>query len=161
MTTTTLILSNQDRLHLLEAIDRALGSWRTSAPFVHVLKDRVLAAQLLPRWQLPNDRVALWDRVRLRHARPAARETVRLVLPSEDAPGRATLSVISPLGIELLGAQAGESVQWFTDDGPRQAFVEEVIRESPPRESVSHDHDSADPASPGHRYLAAADLASA
>jgi transcription elongation GreA/GreB family factor len=128
---------------------------------VNVLKERVLAAEVLPRWQLPADRVALWDQVRLRHTRPAARETVRLVLPSAYAPGRGMLSVISPLGIELLGAQAVETVQWFTDDGPRQALVEEVIRESPPRESAFYDRDVAYPAAPQRQYSAAADLASA
>lgn len=158
---TTLILSEQDRTHLLDAIQRAASSWRTLAPYLYVLKERVLAAEILPRWQLPHDRVALWDRVSLLHARPVARETVRLVLPWADAPGRGTLSVLSPMGIELLGAQAGQNVEWFTDDGLRQALVEEVIRESPPRESASYDDDVVAPASPRRPYLAAADLVSA
>jgi len=161
MSPTTLILSEQDRTNLLDAIEPAASSWRTTAPYVNVLKERVLAAELLPRWQLPQDRVALWDRVQVLHARPIARETVRLVLPWAHAPARGTLSVISPLGIELLGAQAGETVQWFTDDGPRQALVEKVIRESPPPECAYGDCWLSEAASPPRRYLGAADLASA
>jgi len=161
MATTTLILAEQDRTRLLNAIERAASSWRTSAPYVNVLKERVLAAQLLQRWQLPQDRVALWDQVQLLHTRPIVRETVRLVLPWAHTPARGTLSVISPLGIDLLGAKAGETVQWFMDDGPRQALVEKVIRESPPPESVFDDYGFDDPASPRRRYLSAADLVSA
>jgi hypothetical protein len=99
--------------------------------------------------------------VRLLHERPVARETVRLVLPWADAPGQGTLSVLSPMGIELLGAQAGKTMQWFTDDGPRRALVEEVIRESPPYEGASLDYDVTAPAAPRRPYLAAADLVSA
>jgi regulator of nucleoside diphosphate kinase len=158
MAPTTLILSEQDRTRLLIAIERAASSWRTAAPYVNVLRERVLTAEILPRWQLPQDRVALWDRVQVLHARPLARETVQLVLPWAYTPARGTLSVISPLGIELLGAKAGETVQWFTDDGPRQALVEKVIRESPPPESVFDHYRLEDPASPRRPYVTEADL---
>jgi regulator of nucleoside diphosphate kinase len=157
-----LTLSERDRILLLDAIERARNSWRTCAPYLHVLRERVLTARVVPQEELSDDCVMMGDRARLLHARPAYRETVRLVFPHAHVPGEGTVSVISPLGAELLGAQAGQTVQWFTDDGPRQLIVEEVARRGARDNRAAREEPqvSRDPASAELRYRALSNLAS-
>jgi regulator of nucleoside diphosphate kinase len=159
-----LILSAHEHARLLEAVERSQASWRTCAPYLNVLKQRILDATIVSPAELPKDRVAVGDRVSLLHARPHVREWVRLVYPSAHAPGQGNLSVLSPLGAALLGAQAGENVFWLVDEGPRSTCVEELIRDDhlagtdTPRAANANLHQ--DPASPLRRYWAAADLSS-
>jgi regulator of nucleoside diphosphate kinase len=138
MTRTYLTLSERDRILLLDAIESARSSWRTCAPYLHVLRERVLTARTVPTSELPADCVMIGDRVRLLHVRPALRETVRLILPSGHGPYEDTLSVISPLGVELIGARTGAMVRWFSDDRPRQTVVEEVMRWNSPQKTSMH-----------------------
>jgi regulator of nucleoside diphosphate kinase len=132
MTKRILILSEQDRACLLEMIERAQSSWRTYAPHLNVFRAEVIDATIVPRIELPPDRVMVGDRVSLLHARPSMRECLRLMLPYAHPAGQGDLSVLSPLGAAILGARSGEYVQWLLDDGPRQAFIEEVVRDSGP-----------------------------
>jgi regulator of nucleoside diphosphate kinase len=154
MTTRFLTISEQDRILLLDAVERARSSWRTCAPYLHVLRERVLTARVVPPSELPEDCAAIGDRMRLLHVRPELRESVRLVFPSA-VPAAGAISVISPLGAELLGARTGQMVQWLTDDGPRQVLLEEIVRaETTPVQEESGDAE--DPASAERRYRALA-----
>jgi regulator of nucleoside diphosphate kinase len=128
MTKRTLILSDQDRAFLLELIEQAQKSWRTYAPHLNMFRAEVIGATIVPRLELPCDRVMIGDCVCLLHARSSMRERVQLVMPYAAAVGKDELSILSPLGAALLGARCGERVQWLLDDGPRQALVEDIVR---------------------------------
>ena len=50
-----------------------------------------------------------------------------LVYPEEDAPHAGRISVLSPMGMVLLGARVGDEVCWNSSVGPRAARVARLL----------------------------------
>ncbi|HEX7045824.1 MAG TPA: GreA/GreB family elongation factor [Burkholderiales bacterium] len=102
-------LSDEDTA-CLDALEKKLASARLGGPV-----------------SLPKDVITLNARGRLRDS---AANTVRdftLVLP-ERADGRVGLiSVLSPLGVALIGSRTGEEIEFRTDEGETRVAVESVL----------------------------------
>jgi regulator of nucleoside diphosphate kinase len=60
-----------------------------------------------------------------------------LVFPGEETPGQGKLSVLSPMGMALLGARVGEEVAWMSAAGPEVAVVKNVLYQP---EAAGHYH---------------------
>jgi len=56
--------------------------------------------------------VTLNSRVEYENLESGQRRVVELVLPSEAEPGRARLSVLTPLGCSLIGLRPGDTFTW-------------------------------------------------
>jgi regulator of nucleoside diphosphate kinase len=55
---------------------------------------------------------------------------VQLVYPAQADVEAGRISVLTPIGTALLGLSAGQSIEWQTRDGRRQALT--VLRVDPP-----------------------------
>lgn len=77
--------------------------------------------------ELPDDVVTMRSRVRFRTEPNGEAESRVLVYPEDYDPSGAALSILSPLGVALLGLREGSAMSYDTlHGGPRQVIVEEV-----------------------------------
>lgn len=74
------------------------------------LSQLLCEARLVPHEKLPADRVAMNSRVTYEEASGGERRSVALVHPIESAPSRGRISVLSPIGLALLGRGPGALV---------------------------------------------------
>lgn len=93
-----LMLGERRRQHALEAA--AAGA----------LADLLVEARLVPHEELPADRVAMNSKVTYREEPGRTRRSVVLVHPIEADVARGRISVLSPIGLALLGRMVGSVV---------------------------------------------------
>lgn len=93
-----LMLGERRRQHALEAA--AAGA----------LADLLVEARLVPHEELPADRVAMNSKVTYREEPGRTRRSVVLVHPIEADVARGRISVLSPIGLALLGRMEGSVV---------------------------------------------------
>jgi regulator of nucleoside diphosphate kinase len=74
------------------------------------LADLLVEARLVPHEELPADRVAMNSKVTYEEAPDGERRSVILVHPIESDPARGRISVLSPIGLALLGRAPGALV---------------------------------------------------
>jgi regulator of nucleoside diphosphate kinase len=93
-----LMLGERRRQHALEAAAAA------------ALADLLVEARLVPHEELPADRIAMSSKVTYREEPHGVRRAVVLVHPIEADAAAGRISVLSPVGLALLGRTAGSVV---------------------------------------------------
>jgi regulator of nucleoside diphosphate kinase len=110
-----IIVGNRDLRRLRTVIERrATGPERTDAARLDAELRRAI---VVPQAQLPADVVALGSRVAFEEVETGLRRTVQVVLPEEAHVSRGRLSILSPIGVALLGAASGEVVAYAAPSG--------------------------------------------
>jgi regulator of nucleoside diphosphate kinase len=93
------------------------------------LADLLVEARLVPHEELAPDRVAMNSRVIYEEQPDGERRSVILVHPIESDPGRERISVLSPIGLALLGRRPGALVDaTLPGDRVRTIRILEAIR---------------------------------
>ena len=91
-----------------------LGERRRASPLetgaADALADLLVEARLVPHEELPADRVAMNSRVTYEELPRGERRSVVLVHPIESDAATGRISVLSPVGLALLGRRPGASV---------------------------------------------------
>ena len=83
------------------------------------LADLLMEARLVPPERLPRDRVALHSTATYEEQPSGKRRTVTLVMPENADSAKARISVLSPIGLALIGRQRGSVVKAATPNGKR------------------------------------------
>jgi regulator of nucleoside diphosphate kinase len=100
--------------HDAEALALMLRDHRREDPFSadasDELADIVMEARLLAEERLPADRVAMHSTVTYLEDPGAVRRTVTLVYPHEAHASSGRISVLSPIGLTLIGRKRGTVV---------------------------------------------------
>ncbi|MFG6415210.1 GreA/GreB family elongation factor [Roseateles sp. DC23W] len=81
------------------------------------LQDLLDTAELLPSPQLPADVVSMNSEVDVLGPQPGQRQRLTLCYPAEARPEQGRISVLSPVGLSLLGRTVGEAVSWQAGHG--------------------------------------------
>lgn len=102
-----LMLGERRRSHALEAAA------------AEALADLLSAAHVVDDDALPRDRVAMGSRVTYAQLTDGAQRTVTIVFPVDADAGNGRVSVLSPIGLALLGRARGTSVEPALPDGRR------------------------------------------
>jgi regulator of nucleoside diphosphate kinase len=104
-----------------EALAAMLAAHRRTNPFEadasDELADLLMEARLVPADRLPGDRVALHSVVTYEEQPSGRRRTVTLVLPDDADPGKARISVLSPIGLALIGRERASVIKVATPNG--------------------------------------------
>ena len=100
-----LMLGDRRRNHSLEAAA------------AEALADLLSEARLVPDEALPGDRVAMGSRVTYEALPGGARRSVPLVFPIDSDPSNGRVSVLSPIGLALLGRAPGAVIEPPLPDG--------------------------------------------
>lgn len=100
---------------------------RRAHPLASVLQE----AELLPSREVPADVVTMYSRIRLRDLESERPLTLTLCYPSDAEPARGFVSVLSPVGMSMLGLRVGEVARWRLPDGWEGAARVEAIEFQP------------------------------
>lgn len=126
MKTAKLVVNQQDRRRLSEAIASARQSWRTYGPYLDWLTEQLKQAEAREPADVPGDVVTMNSRVEMEDLRTGQTEALSLVYPDEQPPGGDRVSVFDPPGLALLGSRVGDVLGWTESDGPRTARVRKL-----------------------------------
>ncbi|AMQ01368.1 Transcription elongation factor [Pedobacter cryoconitis] len=85
------------------------------------------ARQVLHR-ELPEDVVTVNTRVRVKELVSGNEFTYNLVAPEHAKRKNNTLSILSPIGVAMLGYPQGAELQWEMPEGIKVFRIEEVLR---------------------------------
>lgn len=92
------------------------------------LDDLLDGAEIVPPQGVAADIVTMYSRVRLRAVDDGLERPVTLCYPADAEPRFGLVSVLSPLGLSLLGQTVGTVVRWKCPDGSeRRAEVDAIL----------------------------------
>jgi regulator of nucleoside diphosphate kinase len=123
----TTVITDAD-LTRLEAMIRSLRT--VGEPFrgqVNELRQHVRGARLVPAKEVEPDVVTMNSRVRVRDVESGRMETFTLAYHGEAEMFGDRLTVLSPLGIRVLGARVGDILEWDVPHGVRRLAVERIL----------------------------------
>lgn len=85
------------------------------------------AADLVPSRLVPADVVTMYSQVRVRDPQTAQVHTCALCYPADAEPESGFISVLSPLGLALIGRRVGDAVACHMPGGGERRYVIEAL----------------------------------
>ncbi|MBJ2154754.1 GreA/GreB family elongation factor [Variovorax sp. IB41] len=85
------------------------------------LADLLDMADVLPSREVPADIVTMYAQVEIEDLPTRERQKLVVCYPDDAAPNDGFISVLSPVGIGLLGLKAGATARWRTPGGEESA----------------------------------------
>ena len=86
-------------------------------PFDPAPRDLLDSAAVVPSRVVSPDVVTMYSQVMLLDLESGARQKLTLCYPSDADPGQGFVSVLSPVGMNLLGMRVGAVARWSAPDG--------------------------------------------
>jgi regulator of nucleoside diphosphate kinase len=129
----SIIISARDRERLVSVAMSALGSNPAPATASNLLSE-VARATIFTQDAVPPSVVAMGSEVEIHDDVRKSRARVRLVYPDEVAMTPDAISVLTPLGVALIGLSKGASMEWCTATGDLSRIT--VLRVLPGHEQV-------------------------
>jgi len=79
--------------------------------------DLLACAEVISSRAVATDVVTMYSRVEIVDAHTHRRQTLTVCYPADALPAAGFISVLSPVGLALLGQRAGSTAQWLTPTG--------------------------------------------
>jgi regulator of nucleoside diphosphate kinase len=140
--TDRVLLTELDALRLRATLARALlesSASDGSAEETHELLATALrSAVVVPPERIPADVVTMRSRLVLKDVESGSRREIVLVYPEEERPHDGQVSVLSPVGVALLGLSEGALVAWPLPSGRTAVLRVDSIRYQPESEEEFH-----------------------
>lgn len=116
---------------LIERLDSLADAAVARLPeAAYPLVNKLSAAKLVPPARLPSNVVTIGSEVAYRDDLTGRSMRVRLVWPEQADISRGLISVLTPVGVALLGLSAGARFRWTTRGGEERALsVLDVVPE--------------------------------
>jgi regulator of nucleoside diphosphate kinase len=119
------VLTELDHVRLATLASRAAGVDRTRSIGIDALIDD---AHVVPSRRVGKDVVTMYSQVLLRFADGGVGRKLTLCYPEDAEPQAGFVSVLSPVGLALLGQRVGATVSWASPDGShRRAEVDAIL----------------------------------
>ena len=118
-----IVISSDDLAHI-EAL--AEGAMLRNPALADRLLDELGRARIVPAGKMPKSVVTIGSRVTYRDEAAGQVKSVTLVYPEEADITRQRVSVMTPIGVALLGLAEGAAFYWDTRDNQRRMLT--VIR---------------------------------
>lgn len=115
------IVINADDLDHLEAL--AEGAMARNATLADRLLDELGRAKVVPSAKMPASVVAIGSTVTYRDETSGQERTVTLVYPEDADIAQGRISVMTPIGVALLGLPEGASFHWDTRAEQRRTLT--------------------------------------
>lgn len=123
---TPIVLTERDAAKLASALRHVSPPSSRTAGDVEALEALLDSSQIVPAAAVTPDVVTMNSRVTVEELADERSYTVTVVYPTEADPDRSRVSVLSPVGLALLGMRVGEEV---TVDVPGRARRALCIRD--------------------------------
>jgi regulator of nucleoside diphosphate kinase len=131
--TQTLLVTEPDRTRLRRLIDTQRPYAYANRLALDALEYELVRARVVSPGAVPANVVTMNSTVRVRDLGTDREETFTVVFPGAADPTQGRLSVLSAMGLAVLGARAGDVVRFPIRYGVRPMRVEEVVSQ-PERE---------------------------
>ena len=119
-----LVLTELDHVRLASLASRgSRAPWRSSASIDAVLDE----ARVVPSRTVAPDIVTMYSQVLLRFVEDGIKRKLTLCYPQDAEPQFGLVSVLSPIGLGLLGQRIGATVRWESPDGSGRIAEVEAI----------------------------------
>lgn len=134
--TDRVLLTEHDAERLRAALARAELEPRapgdgSAGEALELLAGALERAVIVPPDRIPADVVTMRSRLVLKDIESGRRREVVLVYPEEERPHGGHLSVLSPMGVALLGLSAGAVIAWKLPSGRTAVLRVESVRYQP------------------------------
>jgi regulator of nucleoside diphosphate kinase len=134
--TDRVLLTEQDALRLRETLARALLDSMTSGEgpagdALELLATALRSAVVVPSDRMPAEVVTMRSRLVLNDVESGRRREVVLVYPEEERSHDGHVSVLSPMGVALLGLSEGALVAWTLPSGRTATLRVESVQYQP------------------------------
>jgi regulator of nucleoside diphosphate kinase len=134
--TDRVLLTDQDALRLRATLAKALFESMTSGEgpaeeALELLATALRSAVAVPPGRVPADVVTMRSRLVLKDVESGRRREVVLVYPEEERSHDGHVSVLSPMGVALLGLSEGALVAWPLPSGHAAVLRVESVRYQP------------------------------
>ena len=90
------------------------------------LKLELRSATQVLRKDLPEDTVTVDKAVKIKHLETGIESSYKLVAPAKAKNKHNTISILSPIGVAMLGYSAGDELSWEMPDGVQEYKIMEV-----------------------------------
>ncbi|MCI2394936.1 nucleoside diphosphate kinase regulator [Aliiroseovarius sediminis] len=125
------IVINADEIAHIEGLVE--GAAQRNPALADRLLDEIGRARIVPAKKMPADVVSIGSLVTYRDESTGADKTVQLVYPENADIAEQRVSIMTPIGVALLGLTEGAAFFWDTRDNQRRTLT--VIRvDQPPAE---------------------------
>ena len=95
------------------------------------LADLLASAEVMKSRAVDADVVTMYSRVEVVDAHTRRRQVLRICYPDDAEPAAGCISVLSPVGISLLGLKTGDIAKWLTPTGEECAAEIAAIQYQP------------------------------
>jgi regulator of nucleoside diphosphate kinase len=127
MNTALPVITEPDRARLRRLIDAQRPYAYVNRPTLDALDGRLLAARVVSPGAVPANVVTMNSIVRVRDVALDREETFTVVFPGTADPAAGRTSVLSPVGMAVLGHRTGDVVEGPLRRGMRPSRIEEVV----------------------------------
>ena len=119
------VLTELDHVRLATLSSRGLRARLPNSPGIDALLDD---AHVVPSRRVASDIVTMYSQVLLRFADDGSKRKLTLCYPQDAEPQFGFVSVLSPIGLSLLGQQVGSKVRWESpDERERMAVLDAIL----------------------------------
>ncbi len=122
------VVIGETMLARMEAL--AEGALRRTPELADKLLEELGRARIVPDRKLPETVVTIGSRVTYRDETTGKEQSLTLVFPEEADIDRQRVSVMTPVGVALIGLAEGATFYWDTRDNQRRTLT--VVRVEPP-----------------------------
>ena len=102
------LISSADFERLLDVLEHEQEGARFGSSFVELLDQKLAQARVVDPREVPSNVVTMNSRVRYERVDGSGSKEVSIVYPSEASPTVGRISVLSPIGVSLLGCREGD-----------------------------------------------------
>lgn len=124
-------LSNEDYQKLKSLVTSRLTCALSDPAMLRSLNQELKRAKLVSPGELNDTIVGMNSTITLRDLQSDGMETYTLVYPAQADIANRRLSVLSPVGVEVLGCRCGDNIGWLTHSGWRMMKIEKVVSSCP------------------------------
>lgn len=131
-TRTPKIVINEDELAHIEAL--AEGAMQRNPALADRLLEEIGRARIVKATKMPKDVVSIGSTVTYRDEATGQNKTVTLVYPEHADIMQQRISIMTPIGVALLGLSEGTAFYWDTRDDQRRLLTVIAVMQPSPNE---------------------------
>ncbi len=116
-------ITHFDKTRLLNA----MSGLEYMAPHLRDLQDDLQFGTILESEEIPSDVITMNSRALLKDLHTKDQVVFDLVFPQDASPEQNKISILTPLGVAMLGYRIGDVIEWKSNSGTRFLEIEEIL----------------------------------
>jgi regulator of nucleoside diphosphate kinase len=122
-----IFITEFDLARLRDVLRARISAGGRDGDHLESLEHELDRAHVVDPSAVPHDVVTMNSQVRIEDVDTGLENVYTLVFPSDAGIQEKRLSILAPIGTALLGARAGETVEWAVPAGARTVRIKEVV----------------------------------